>query len=179
MVLGVGWLLTNFPSRFLKVAGSVAVLAGVGHVAKPHIFRFMCDRAFEKIDADHNHHLDHLELQLAVYELYHGINKRLPGWSDPPTRNEILAALQEFDKDGNNLLDKDEFHEFAKKFIKGGDSFFARFGQDTAANAVMLPAVAPFAKNLVGLRAIPDAVATPLLASVVKVAKALNPMGLS
>lgn len=40
----------------------------------------MCDRAFEKIDMDHNNFLDAMELQLAVYELYNRLNKRLPGW---------------------------------------------------------------------------------------------------
>mmetsp|Transcript_6799 Transcript_6799/g.16412 ORF Transcript_6799/g.16412 Transcript_6799/m.16412 type:complete len:180 (+) Transcript_6799:142-681(+) len=178
MVLGFGWLFTNFPVRFLKVAGGVAVAAATFKVVKPHAFRFMCDRAFEKIDQDKNNLLDHLELQLAVYELYNLLNKRLPGWSDPPTRDKVLEALREFDKDGNMKLDKDEFHEFAKFFIKGGDSFFKRFGQDTATNAVMIPAVAPMAKNIVGMGAVPDNVATQILSTGAKIARAVNPFSL-
>merc|ERR1711963_946219 len=127
MVLGLGWFLTNFPGRFLKVAGAVGVTAGAFWAIKPHAFRFMCDRAFEKIDIDSNGQLDHLELQLAVYELYNRLNKRLPGWSDPPSRDLILDALKKFDKDGNMKLDKDEFHEFAKEFITAGSSFSPAF----------------------------------------------------
>jgi len=44
------------------------------------VTRFMCDRAFEKIDQDKNNFLDAVELQLAVYELYNILNKRFPGW---------------------------------------------------------------------------------------------------
>ena len=58
-------------------------------------------------------------------------------------------------------------------------SFFARFGQDTAANAVVLPAVAPVAKNLVGLGAVPDVVAAQLFSTAGKVARAVNPMKLA
>merc|ERR1711976_13369 len=177
MVLGLGWLFTNFPGRFLKVAGAVGVTAGAFWAIKPHAFRFMCDRAFEDIDS--NGQLDHLELQLAVYELYNRLSKRLPGWSDPPSRDLILDALKKFDKDGNMKLDKDEFHEFAKEFITAGSSFFSRFSRDTATNAVLLPAAVPLVKTVVpGLSALPDSLATPLLSSVGKVANAINPMNL-
>lgn len=37
------------------------------------------------------------------------VNKRLPGWSDPPSRPAILAALKTFDVDHNGTLDRKEF----------------------------------------------------------------------
>ncbi len=62
----------------------------------------------------HNH-LDHLRLQ--------------PGWNDPPTREEIQAALKIFDADGSGELDYEEFVKFAGQMLKNGpDMFFARCG---------------------------------------------------
>mmetsp|Transcript_14614 Transcript_14614/g.37883 ORF Transcript_14614/g.37883 Transcript_14614/m.37883 type:complete len:187 (-) Transcript_14614:63-623(-) len=172
----IGWLFDNFPGRFLKVAGGIGVSAVGLHFLKPHAFRFMCDRAFEKIDMDHNNFLDAMELQLAVYELYNRLNKRLPGWADPPNRDEILLSLKKFDKDGNMRLDKFEFHEFAKHILsRGGDSFFKRIGSDTAANAALLPAVAPVAKQALGMGTVPDAVFSALLGTSAKILKAIAP----
>lgn len=39
------------------------------------------------------------------------MNKRLPGWQDPPTREAIQAAIKSYDKDGNMKLDREEFKE--------------------------------------------------------------------
>ena len=58
-------------------------------------------------------------------------------------------------------------------------SFFARFGKDAGINTVMMPAVAPIAKNLMGLGAIPDVMAVPLMSSAAKVLKAINPVNIS
>lgn len=42
------------------------------------------------------------------------MNKRLPGWQDPPSREDIQAALKAYDEDGNGTLDHKEFEKFAR-----------------------------------------------------------------
>jgi hypothetical protein len=43
-----------------------------------------------------------------------------PALQDPPSREEIQAALKAFDDDHNGALDQPEFERFARSFIKGG-----------------------------------------------------------
>lgn len=50
--------------------------------------------------------LEPLEIEIAILKIYNIINKRLPGWQNPPTRPQIQAALKVFDVDGNGYLDK-------------------------------------------------------------------------
>ena len=49
------------------------------------------------MDLNQNGFLDEVELQLGVYEVYNLVNKRFPGWSDPPSREQILKVLGEYD----------------------------------------------------------------------------------
>ncbi len=39
MVFGIKWLFTNFPGRFLKVAGAIGITAGAAVALKPFAFR--------------------------------------------------------------------------------------------------------------------------------------------
>ena len=44
--------------------------------------------------------------QVAILHLYNVVNKRLPGWQEPPTRVRIKAALAEFDTNHDGVLNK-------------------------------------------------------------------------
>eukprot|EP00951_Prasinocladus_malaysianus_P022291 scaffold186318_cov28-Prasinocladus_malaysianus.AAC.1 len=83
------------------------------------------------------------------------------------------------------MLDKDEFHKFAMKFVAQGDrwgglcpGFFQRISMDGAMNSTVWPVAAPIAKKLTGLEVIPDAVAASLISTVGKIGKAINPFTL-
>jgi hypothetical protein len=54
-------------------------------------------------------------------------------------------------------------------------SFFQRIGADTAANAAIIPAMAPVAKQALGMSTIPDAVFSALMGTSAKIAKAIAP----
>ncbi len=58
------------------------------------------------MDYSNDGKLEALEIEVAILKLYNIINKRLPGWQNPPTRAQIRAALKVFDIDGNGYLDK-------------------------------------------------------------------------
>lgn len=45
--------------------------------------------------------------QVAVLNLYNVVNKRLPGWQDPPTRARIKAALLEYDYNKDSVLNQE------------------------------------------------------------------------
>ena len=45
--------------------------------------------------------------QVAVLNLYNIVNKRLPGWQDPPTRARIKAALLEYDCNKDSVLNQE------------------------------------------------------------------------
>ena len=51
---------------------------------------------------------------MAILSLYNVINKRLPGWQDPPTRDAIQAAVQSLMDDGtyDKLLKKWNLESF-------------------------------------------------------------------
>jgi len=59
----------------------------------PAQFRKMCARIFKSVDRDHSNSLSQIEIEVAVYQLYNIINKRLPGWQDPPSRVDIGVRL--------------------------------------------------------------------------------------
>jgi hypothetical protein len=45
----------------------------------------------QKVDVDNSGYVEAMEVEVAIYRLYNIINKRLPGWQDPPKRTEILV----------------------------------------------------------------------------------------
>lgn len=51
-------------------------------------------QVFDKVDYNKNGLIEPLEVEVAVLSLYNIVNKRLPGWQDPPTRDEIQVQHQ-------------------------------------------------------------------------------------
>ena len=64
------------------------------------------DQIFNRVDYNNDGRLEPLEIEIAILHVYNIINKRLPGWQNPPTRKQIQTALSVFDVDGNGTLDK-------------------------------------------------------------------------
>ena len=64
------------------------------------IFRRMCYHIFKKVDVDNSGFIEAVEVEVAIYRLYNIINKRLPGWQDPPKRSDILVRAQIFSSCG-------------------------------------------------------------------------------
>lgn len=64
------------------------------------------DQIFNQVDYNKDGRLEPLEIEIAILHVYNIINKRLPGWQNPPTRKQIQTALSVFDVDGNGTLDK-------------------------------------------------------------------------
>lgn len=56
------------------------------------LFRWMCKRVFDRVDYNKNGRIEALEVEVAILQLYNQINKRLPGWQNPPTRDQIQAS---------------------------------------------------------------------------------------
>ncbi len=61
---------------------------------------------YDQVDYNKDGKLEPLEIEIAILKIYNIINKRLPGWQNPPTRPQIQAALKAFDVDGNGFLDR-------------------------------------------------------------------------
>lgn len=121
---------------------------------------------------------------MAILSLYNVINKRLPGWQDPPTRDAIQAALKAFDDDHNGSLDQPEFERFAKSLMSTGpDMFFARVGKDAVVKTALLPALTVGIKKgssgvpgLQSMQDVPLAVLAPAVGVVFNAVKALIPV---
>ena len=71
------------------------------------LFKRLSNQVFNQVDYNKNGKLESLEVEIAILKIYNIINKRLPGWQNPPNRATIQAALKLFDVDGNGVLDKD------------------------------------------------------------------------
>lgn len=70
------------------------------------LIRRIIDAVFHQVDYNNDGRLEPLEIEIAILKVYNIINKRLPGWQNPPTRAQIRTALSVFDVDGNGALDK-------------------------------------------------------------------------
>ncbi|KAK9832743.1 hypothetical protein WJX81_006913 [Elliptochloris bilobata] len=107
-----------------------------------YLFRRLCNLVFRQVDYNGNGVLDSLEVEVAVLNLYNVINKRLPGWQDPPTRARIRAALMEYDTNKDHVLNQEEFCEFARALVHAGpDTFFARIGKSAVVQTALVPGV--------------------------------------
>ena len=74
--------------------------------------------------------------------------------------------MEKFDTDGDTVLDKEEFAKFACQFLSGGgDRMFKRVGVSMGKDMGAMPTMVPVVKSAFGLAAVPDALATPLIAS--------------
>eukprot|EP00884_Botryococcus_braunii_P006445 jgi/Botrbrau1/15801/Bobra.4_1s0151.1 len=114
-----------------------------------YLGRLICKAAFRLTDDNKNGKLESIEIEIAVLRLYHIINKRLPGWQDPPSRAAIIAALKQFDANHDGSLDLDEFELFARSFIKSGpDVFFSRIGKNVVVETGLVPASAMVIKHV-------------------------------
>uniref|UniRef100_A0A383V315 EF-hand domain-containing protein n=1 Tax=Tetradesmus obliquus TaxID=3088 RepID=A0A383V315_TETOB len=148
-----------------------------------YLFSWMCKRVFKKVDYNNNGLIEPLEVEVAILALYNIINKRLPGWQDPPNRDAIQAALKSFDDDHNGALDDREFERFAKSLMSTGpDMFFARVGKDAVVKTALLPALTVGVKKaggelpgMEGLKDVPLAVLAPALGVAFNAIKALVP----
>jgi hypothetical protein len=49
-------------------------------------------QVFAKVDYNKNGMIEPLEVEVAILSMYNIVNKRLPGWQDPPTRDAIQAS---------------------------------------------------------------------------------------
>jgi hypothetical protein len=49
-------------------------------------------QVFSKVDYNKNGMIEPLEVEVAILSMYNIVNKRLPGWQDPPTRDAIQAS---------------------------------------------------------------------------------------
>lgn len=102
-----------------------------------------------QVDYNKNGVIEAIEVEVAILHLYNLVNKRLPGWQDPPSRQEIINALRAYDEDGNGTLDEKEFEELAKSLMRTGpDAFFARVGKSAVVNTAFLPAAAVAVQKL-------------------------------
>ena len=45
--------------------------------------------------------------------MYNMVNKRLPGWQDPPSRKKIQEALHAFDSNKDGVLDPREVQQLS------------------------------------------------------------------
>eukprot|EP00892_Ulva_mutabilis_P003518 jgi/Ulvmu1/1538/UM011_0268.1 len=149
------------------------------------LFRKMCNRIFHVVDVDKSGFIEALEVEVAIYRMYNIINKRIPGWNDPPSRSEVLAALQSFDSNHDQRLDEAEFFEFSRSLVKNGpDMFFARVGRDAAVHTAIIPVATrglqgvASASGMSSLANVPLHIAAPVVGSLFRAARALVPLGL-
>lgn len=107
------------------------------------------------------------------------VNKRLPGWEDPPSRQKIQETLAAFDTDKNGKLDKKEFKEFVKGLTKSGpDALFSRLGKNMAGQAAILPGAAIVAQKALpgSLGQMPAHFLAPLIGTTFKTIRGLVPV---
>ncbi|CAK0787613.1 hypothetical protein CVIRNUC_010835 [Coccomyxa viridis] len=102
----------------------------------------LIDQIFNQVDYNNNGRLEAIEIEVAILKIYNIINRRLPGWQNPPTRAQIATALTVFDVDGNGTLDRSEFYLFTKDMVHSGpDTFFKRVGTSAVLRTALIPGV--------------------------------------
>ena len=48
---------------------------------------------------NNNRQIEAIEAEVAILSLYNVVNKRVPGWQDPPSRARIMESLKVFETD--------------------------------------------------------------------------------
>jgi hypothetical protein len=143
-------------------------------------FTWVARRAFRKVDHDGNGKLDPIEVEVAILQLYNVINKRLPGWQDPPSSRDIKKAMDVFGAGG--MLDEAQFVLFARDLVKSGpDAFFSRVGRQAVLRTGILPGVTYAVKRYAGealkVSGVPSVVLAPAIGTIVGAARGLLPWG--
>ena len=153
-----------------KAALGVGAVIGAGVIAYPFAFRAACSAAFSRVDHDKNGELDVSEVKAAIYELYNALNKRLPGWEDPPSTEDIKKAMATVDADNNGKLNKEEWMKFCDEFFKDGPKFFKRMTGGVSRNVGVLPAAAKASKQALGTvgSAIPESCVAGVMSTATK-----------
>ncbi|KAG0592711.1 hypothetical protein KC19_1G275300 [Ceratodon purpureus] len=82
--------------------------------------RVAVDRIWEKVvSATDEGRIGLQDLYCAILLVYNELNKRLPGpWNEPPSKKEVEAMFEQFDKDNDGKLEKEEFAAFLQGFTK-------------------------------------------------------------
>mmetsp|Transcript_11196 Transcript_11196/g.33582 ORF Transcript_11196/g.33582 Transcript_11196/m.33582 type:complete len:152 (+) Transcript_11196:298-753(+) len=144
-------------------------------------FVWVAKRAFHRVDADKNGRLDPIEVEVAVLHVYNIINKRLPGWQDPPSSKEVKKAVQVFGG-GAGFLDEGQFVEFARTLVKNGpDTFFRRVGTNAVLRTGVMPGITYMVKKYAGemlrVQNVPAVVLAPALGVLTGSIRGLLPFG--
>lgn len=144
-------------------------------------FAFCAKRAFQQVDSDGNGKLNTSEVEVAILHVCNVVNKRLPGWQDPPSTRDIKRAVDAFGQ-GLGFLDEKTFVEFSKSLIKNGPSqFFKRVGTNAVLKTGVMPGITHLIKkhagNALRISGVPDVVLAPAISALTGVARGLLPFG--
>eukprot|EP00294_Goniomonas_avonlea_P004034 CAMPEP_0114549744 /NCGR_PEP_ID=MMETSP0114-20121206/5688_1 /TAXON_ID=31324 /ORGANISM="Goniomonas sp, Strain m" /LENGTH=267 /DNA_ID=CAMNT_0001734441 /DNA_START=202 /DNA_END=1005 /DNA_ORIENTATION=- len=139
---------------------------------------------FDQCDVDNSGSISHAELYVGVLLVYNEINRRFPGYHDPPTSEEVMEALMKYDMDGNGTLDRHEFAQLAHSLGDLGGAYMKLLAKQLAWTCAALPAAAYGIKRLLALRIpqaehIPVFLLAPVLGGVLGGCLALMPMDFS
>ena len=155
------------------------------------VFDLMINKVFSIVDVNGNGVIEDTEVEVVVMSLYNQVNKRLPGWQDPPSRAQIRKALAAFDTNRDGVLSKHEFCSFAKDLVNAGPSaVFQRTAMNAAKTMAGMPAAAiamkqlqkraPELLGLVGLgplvKAMPVEVLAPFIGVATKFVRGMIPV---
>lgn len=144
-------------------------------------FAFCAKRAFNQVDADNNGRLDTIEVEVAVLHVYNIVNKRLPGWQDPPSSDEIKKAVQMYGE-GSGFLDEATFVAFSRSIVKNGpDTFFRRVGTNAVLKTGVMPGITYLIKKHAGevlrISGVPNVVLSPAIGVISGAIRGLLPIG--
>ena len=72
---------------------------------------------FDEIDVDKSGTIDETELYIGVLLIYNRLNALLPTHNNPPSRNDVIEMMSQFDSNNNRKLDRKEFTTLAKALM--------------------------------------------------------------
>ncbi|MCO5574527.1 hypothetical protein L7F22_028313 [Adiantum nelumboides] len=133
-------------------------------------FRHISDRVFDRfVPKSGTGKLSFPDLYTAVLLVYNDFNKNVPGpHLEPPTREEVHALFQKFDKNKDNELSREEFALLMEKFTS---KLVEKAGKTFLIFCIIAPALAFLAKGAIeGLPGIGEyarKIPTPIYASIV------------
>lgn len=115
--ISVGCLLGLLPLLFM---GKDSVSSAVEKVLHSSEFRCQAELCFERYDTDKSGHLDRGECKAMLRELGKAVDGIVPQAADAtlPDEETVDRVISQFDTDGDNKLDREEFVEFAKSVMR-------------------------------------------------------------